>query len=229
MDNLKIKVCGMRDAGNIRAVASLGVDMLGFVFCPGSPRYVSMVSSDAGMMPDYAGDNVNGLGQKVGRVGVFADDMPQNIVTRVYNYGLDYIQLNGGESAVMIDNLRHTLDPDIKKGIKIIKTISVDDAADVMKWREYDGVADMLLFDIKCRRAGGSDMQQDWNVLNVYDGTMPFILSGGIGPGDVRRIVSFSHPMLAGIDVNSRFEISPAMKDVELLRRFIEAVKDRKL
>lgn len=236
MKDIKIKVCGMRDAENIRSVAALGVDMMGFVFWKESPRYVSMVSSGAGIMPDYASRDQalatgsaekcdEGIECSVAKVGVFVDDMPQNIVTRVYNYGLDYVQLHGGESAVMIDNLRRTLDPDIRPGVKIIKAISVETAADVEKWHEYEGVADMLLFDTKCECAGGSGTQFDWDMLKAYDGDIPFILSGGIGPGDALRIRHFEHDMLAGIDLNSRFETQPAMKDVDALRHFIAELR----
>lgn len=225
MKNIMIKVCGMRDVENIRSVAELGVDMIGFVFWKDSPRYVSMMSSGAGIMPDYAGDNGRCVNGGVKKVGVFVDGMPQDIVTRVYNYGLDYVQLHGSESAVMIDNLRRTLEPDIRQGVKIIKAISVETAEDVDKWREYDGVADMLLFDTKCTCAGGSGRMFDWNVLQNYDGSLPFILSGGIGPDDVQRVKDFDHPMLAGIDLNSRFETAPAVKDVEAMKAFVRALR----
>lgn len=225
MKNIMIKVCGMRDVENIRAVAALGVDMIGFVFWKDSPRYVSMMSSEAGIMPDYAGDNVRSVGSGIKKVGVFVDDMPQNIVTRVYNYGLDYVQLHGSESPVMIENLRRTLDPDIRKGVRIIKAISVETAEDVSKWREYDGVADMLLFDTKCTCVGGSGNRFDWSLLQSYDGGIPFMLGGGIGPDDIQRVKDFEHPMFAGIDLNSRFETEPGMKDVEALREFIGEVR----
>ena len=110
----------MREPENVRDVENLGVDMIGFVFCADSERYVSMVSSNAGIIPDYAygrqnGDEAPACGavqeSKPHRVGVFVDDMPQNIVTRIYNYNLDYVQLHGSETAVMIDNLRRTVDP----------------------------------------------------------------------------------------------------------------------
>lgn len=225
MKNIMIKVCGMRDVENIRAVAALGVDMIGFVFWKDSPRYVSMMSSEAGIMPDYAGDNGCCVGGSVKKAGVFVDDMPQNIVTRVYNYGLDYVQLHGSESPVMIENLRRTLDPDIRKGVRIIKAISVETAEDVGKWREYDGVADMLLFDTKCTCVGGSGHRFDWSVLQSYDGGIPFMLGGGIGPDDIQRVKDFEHPMFAGIDLNSRFETEPGMKDVEALREFIGEIR----
>ncbi|MBQ7471701.1 MAG: phosphoribosylanthranilate isomerase [Prevotella sp.] len=224
-----IKVCGMRDAENIRAVSELDIDLLGFIFWPESPRYVGMVSSQTGMMPDYShlertGDNESGT-QAVRRVGVFVDDMPQNIVTRVYNYQLDYVQLNGSESRVMIENLRRTLDPDIRKDIKIIKAISIESEADLNKCEAYEGAVDMFLFDAKTPLVGGSGNQFDWTVLSAYKGSTPFLLSGGIGPEDVERVRSFRHPMFAGIDLNSRFETEPAVKDVDKIDTFIKAIR----
>lgn len=211
----------MRDADNIRDISALGVDMIGLIFYPPSPRYVQQFSSGAGIIPDYAPD----MGKTPLRVGVFVDDMPQNIVTRVYNYKLDYIQLHGNEPRETLENLRATIDPDIKPNIKIIKAISVSSAEDIKKYKEYVGAADLFLFDTKCKTVGGSGELFDWQVLQAYDGDVPFLLSGGIGPDDAERIKNFHHPKCIGIDLNSKFEIEPALKDVEKLKQFLVKVK----
>ena len=211
----------MRDADNIRDISALGVDMIGLIFYPPSPRYVQQFSSGAGIIPDYAPD----MGKTPLRVGVFVDDMPQNIVTRVYNYKLDYIQLHGNEPRETLENLRATIDPDIKPKVKIIKAISVSSAEDIKKYKEYVGAADLFLFDTKCKTVGGSGELFDWQVLQAYDGDVPFLLSGGIGPDDVERIKNFHHPKCIGIDLNSKFEIEPALKDVEKLKQFLVKVK----
>ncbi len=211
----------MRDADNIRDISALGVDMIGLIFYPPSPRYVQQFSSGAGIIPDYAPD----MGKTPLRVGVFVDDMPQNIVTRVYNYKLDYIQLHGNEPRETLENLRTTIDPDIKPKVKIIKAISVSSAEDIKKYKEYVGAADLFLFDTKCKTVGGSGEQFDWQVLQAYDGDVPFLLSGGIGPDDAERIKNFHHPKCIGIDLNSKFEIEPALKDVEKLKQFLVKVK----
>lgn len=225
-----IKVCGMREAENIREVAALGIDLMGFIFYPKSPRFVQMISSQAGIIPDYSEerlkqavhpDDVQPLAEKVKRVGVFVDEMPQSIVTRVYNYRLDYVQLHGSELPVMIDNLRRTLVPDIAPGIKIIKALSIRSCDDVARYRDYEGHVDLFLFDTQCPTVGGSGQQFDWSVLEAYDGSTPFLLSGGIGPDDVDRIRAFRHPQFAGIDLNSRFETAPGVKDVAKLKAFI--------
>lgn len=211
----------MRDADNIRDISALGVDMIGLIFYPPSPRYVQQFSSGAGIIPDYAPD----MGKTPLRVGVFVDDMPQNIVTRVYNYKLDYIQLHGNEPRETLENLRATIDPDIKPNIQIIKAISVSSAEDINKYKEYVGAADLFLFDTKCKTVGGSGEQFDWQVLQAYDGDVPFLLSGGIGPDDAERLRNFHHPKCIGIDLNSKFEIEPALKDVEKLKQFLVKVK----
>lgn len=211
----------MRDADNIREISALGVDMIGLIFYPPSPRYVQQFSSGAGIIPDYAPD----MGKTPLRVGVFVDDMPQNIVTRVYNYKLDYIQLHGNEPRETLENLRATIDPDIKPNIKIIKAISVSSAEDINKYKEYVGAADLFLFDTKCKTVGGSGEQFDWQVLQAYDGDVPFLLSGGIGPDDAERVRNFHHPKCIGIDLNSKFEMEPALKDVEKLKQFLVKVK----
>ena len=149
-----IKVCGMRNAENIRAVTELNIDMIGFIFNPKSPRFVRMISARAGIIPDYSEERLKilkknkeeDLGDKTSvacstpqRVGVFMDAMPQTIITRIYNYNLDYVQLNGDESSIMIDNLKRSVDPDIHPGLKVIKKISISNKTDMEKWREYDG------------------------------------------------------------------------------------------
>ena len=216
----------MRDAQNIREVSQLGVDMIGMVFYPKSPRYVEMQSSHAGIIPDYVKEDINIKSAKSpARVGVFVDDMVQNIVTRVVNYHLDYVQLHGNEPREMCENLRLTLDPDIRPGIKIIKAISVSDASDIQKYKEYVGAVDLFLFDTKCKTVGGSGQQFDWQVLEQYDGEVPFLLSGGIGPEDASRLHAFHHPKCIGIDLNSRFEIEPGVKDVEKLKGFLNEMQ----
>ena len=216
----------MRDAQNIREVSQLGVDMIGMIFYPKSPRYVEMQSSHAGIIPDYVKEDINIKSAKSpARVGVFVDDMVQNIVTRVVNYHLDYVQLHGNEPREMCENLRLTLDPDIRPGIKIIKAISVSDASDIQKYKEYVGAVDLFLFDTKCKTVGGSGQQFDWQVLEQYDGEVPFLLSGGIGPEDASRLHAFHHPKCIGIDLNSRFEIKPGVKDVEKLKGFLNEIQ----
>jgi phosphoribosylanthranilate isomerase len=234
---MKIKVCGMRDAQNIRDVAALDIDLMGFIFYPKSPRFVSLISSQAGIIPDYSPERLNMavnadgkpgyiFPKRIKRVGVFVDEMPQTIITYVYNYSLDYIQLHGKETPTLIDNLRRTLVPDLVPDIKVIKAFGINSADDLQQCEAYEGHADLFLFDTRTPLKGGSGRQFDWSVLEAYHGRTPFLLSGGIGPEDAERVKAFHHPQCVGIDVNSRFETAPAMKDVELLSKFIKQIKD---
>ena len=246
-----VKVCGMREPENIRDVAALGVDWIGFIFYPKSPRYVSQIRSRAGIIPDYSvfmkheelsskelsSEELSSkklsseeLSSKetmrqVKRVGVFVDDMPQNIITRAVNYELDIIQLHGSESVIMIDNLRSTLTPSIRKGIKFMKALSISTAEDILRYKEYEGHVDYFIFDTQTPLVGGSGNHFDWNMLDAYDGNTPFILSGGVGPDDAERVLSIRHPMFAGIDLNSQFETAPAVKNVDALKAFLAKIR----
>ena len=244
-----IKVCGLREPDNIRAVealrvgergsgTALGVDWLGLIFWPKSPRCVTMIPTHAGIIPDRGAP----LGQsKAKRVGVFVDEMPQNIITCAVNYRLDLIQLHGHESPTLIRNLRRTLDPDLRPGIQFIKAISVSTRADIALTEPYAGLVDYFLFDTRAPVApavssatapadsptgsvlpGGTGLQFDWTVLADYVGETPFLLSGGIGPGDAERVLAFHHPRCVGIDLNSRFELAPGLKDINKLKQFLE-------
>lgn len=214
----------MRDARNIHEVSQLGIDWIGLDFIPNSERYVSQIASCAGIIPDYS--SLSDLSsdklsqQKEGPVlcGVFADDMPQNIVTRVVNFDLDVVQLNGDESCVMIDNLRRTLDPDIHAGIKIMKRLVITKREDIEKYKEYAEGVDYFLFDVQ-------DNLKDWGILEAYDGKVPFLVSGNIGAEDIENIKTLSHPLFYGISVNEKFESAPAVKDIALLKDFLEKIK----
>jgi len=212
----------MREGENIRQVAELGVNWIGMIFWDKSPRNVTMIPTYAGIIPDRGSD----IGSfKAKRVGVFVDEMPQNIITRVVNYKLDLVQLHGHETPTLIRNLRRTLDPDIRPGIQFIKAISVGGCNDIAAYKDYADCVDYFLFDTKCPTVGGSGSQFDWSVLEAYDGDVPFLLSGGIGPDDAERVRNFHHPKCIGIDLNSRFETEPGLKDITKLKQFLEQLK----
>lgn len=230
-----VKVCGMRDGENIRQVAGLGVDWIGMIFWPKSPRYVSMIPTHAGIMPDRAALSALPSDHVPRRVGVFVDEMAQNIITRAVNFKLDLIQLHGHETPTLIRNLRATLDPDLRPGIQFIKTISVPDGPAahnaIATYKQYEDCVDYFLFDTHCKSVGGSGEHFDWSILEDYDGQKPFLLSGGIGPDDAGRIRDFfsaengASARCIGIDLNSRFETEPGMKNVESLRTFLKELK----
>ncbi|MBR4388452.1 MAG: phosphoribosylanthranilate isomerase [Prevotella sp.] len=227
-----IKVCGMREPENIRALQQLDIDWMGFIFWPESPRFVRMISSRAGIIPDYsslkedrASKEEDRPQNRIKRVGVFVDEMPQSIVARVFNYHLNIVQLHGSESKVMIENLRRTLVPDIQPDIQIMKTIAIASADDFKKTEEYEGTVDFFLFDTKCAEMGGSGRTFDWGLISHYQGKTPFLISGGIAPQMAEDIKKFEHPLFYGIDINSQFETEPAVKDIEKIKLFLNALK----
>ena len=226
----------MRDGENIRQVSKLGVDYIGFIFWNKSPRYVTMRPTHAGIIPDRANSQYSTRNTSFQRVGVFVDEMPQSIITRVVNFGLDVIQLHGHETPTMIGNLRATIDPDLHPGIQIWKALSIPVSSVCSSTSEaakpsgdtiatltapYESCVDAFVFDTQSPSVGGSGQQFDWSVLSAYKGSKPFLLSGGIGPDDADRIRQFHHPQFMGIDLNSRFETEPGMKDIDKIKHFL--------
>ena len=207
---MRIKVCGMREAVNIRAVDALGVDYMGFIFYPRSSRYVTVKPS---IMPC-----------KAKRVGVFVDATTADIIDHITTFDLDVVQLHGNESPDFCQQLRMEADNLIYNKIDIWKAISVESGSDLKVSETYADVVNAFVFDTKCTSYGGSGLQYDWNILCDYTCHIPFLLSGGIGPDDVERLRLFHHPQFAGIDLNSRFESAPAVKDIDKLDAFIKRV-----
>ena len=198
----------MREPDNIRNVAKTGVTWMGMIFWPKSSRYVSDLSA-ADAIPDG-----------ITRVGVFVNQPNEEIARIADICCLDIIQLHGSESVADIMKLRKMLPEDTK----VMKAISVSEANDVKKADSYADVVDFLLFDTKCQTVGGSGKQFDWSVLDGYNGDLPFLLCGGIGPHDADRLASDHHPKMIGIDLNSRFEIAPGIKAAAPLASFIKEV-----
>ena len=201
-----IKVCGLRDGENIRQVAELGVDWIGMIFWPKSSRYVSE-------RPAY-------LPTKCKRVGVFVDEYIETIKKIADEYALDIIQLHGSESPDYIHALR------VDGGFAaVLQAFNIATAADLEATKTYEGIVDYFLFDTKGKSVGGNGEKFDWHVLDEYHGKTPFLLSGGIGPDDAVRIKAFNHPKCAGFDLNSKFEVAPALKDINELKKFINKVR----
>lgn len=216
----------MRDGQNIADVIAAGANWIGMIFYPKSPRFVSMIPTSAGIIPDKAAPYTD-VKADVKRVGVFVDDMAQNIITRVVNYSLDIVQLHGQESPTLIRNLRATIDLDIHRGIKFIKAISVGSSDDFNVCKQYEGVVDYFLFDTRCDTKGGSGHKFNWSLLDEYKGKTPFLLSGGISLDDVTDIKAIHHPQMIGVDINSRFETEAGVKDADKIRTFINELKQQ--
>lgn len=222
-----IKVSGLREPDNIRRVMNLGVDLLGLVFYKESPHSVSYVDSRAGIIPDRVDKHISEAlsSGETCRVGAFLDAMPQVVVTAVYNFALDYVQLDGEESPIYIDNLRHTLDPDIRPNVKIIKTVKVSTVSDIRNAEVYEGRADMLLFTFEKHYDPANTPRLDFSVLEAYSGSTPFLIGGSVCSDDVERILRFRHTHFLGVDVGQCFESSPTIIDIDKLTLFIKTIR----
>lgn len=203
MQEMIIKVCGMRCSDNICKVEQLGVDLMGFIFYPKSPRFVKET-------PSY-------LPVKAKRVGVFVNEEIEVIKSKIEEFKLDFVQLHGGETPDFCSQIRDF-------GVKVIKAFSVSVATDFSACTLYDKVCDLFIFDTKCVGYGGSGESFDWNILSEYQAETPFLLSGGLGIENIDEVVRFSHPRLVGYDLNSRFEIEPALKDIKLIKKFLDKI-----
>lgn len=199
-----IKVCGMRQSENIRAVEATGPDWMGFIFHPRSPRYVAAA-------PTY-------LPQRCRRVGVFVNAPAAEINRQVATFSLDLVQLHGDETPAQCAALR-------RQGLRIIRALRIATADDARRATDYAESADYLLFDTPSAAYGGSGLRFDWACLDAYDGPLPFLLSGGIGMDALPALRHFHHPRCAGLDLNSRFETAPALKDAAALKDFIQSAR----
>ncbi|MDR1673250.1 MAG: phosphoribosylanthranilate isomerase [Bacteroidales bacterium] len=206
---MKIKVCGMRDVDNIAAVAALSPDYMGFIFYEQSSRYAGALHPDA-----VAALN----GARICTTGVFVNASAGDILAKVKEYGFRAVQLHGNESPVFCESLR-------AQGIVVVKSFPVSRIRDFAVCAVYESACDYFLFDTKTPSYGGSGTPFDWGMLAAYTGKTPFFLSGGIGANHAQRIKMLQHPMLYAIDVNSRFETSPGVKDLAQVRHFIGVMR----
>jgi phosphoribosylanthranilate isomerase len=198
----------MRDGDNIRALEKLDIDWMGFIFYPESPRYVSDDNDRIAAIQSCS---------KV-KVGVFVNEQIEVILQKMATYRLDFVQLHGDEPPEFCRRLK-------ERGYKIIKVFSTASEKDLVQTAAYEPFVDYFLFDTKDNKRGGTGIRFDWSVLKAYRGNTPFLLSGGIDIKHIEELNAFNHPMMAGIDLNSRFELSPAVKDIALIDSFVRRFK----
>ena len=197
---MKIKVCGLRDPQNICDVLSLGPDYVGFIFYARSPRNALLLP------PESVAALHGGKG-----VGVFVDSPAAYINDICSLYRLSAVQLHGSESPSFCSELSAS-------GLTVFKAVGISESVDWHEVAAYEGCVDMFVFDTLSSSHGGTGRKFDWSVLSRYPLSVPYLLSGGIAPGDDIPDL----PGLAGVDLNSRFEDAPGMKNIEKLRKFFE-------
>ncbi|MRI00425.1 phosphoribosylanthranilate isomerase [Kriegella sp. EG-1] len=207
--SFKLKVCGMNK--NTIDVGLLKPDFLGFIFWKPSKRYFD------GEMPN--------LPHSIKKVGVFVDASIAEIKALTKQYGLLYTQLHGNESPAFCDELKKQIPQ-----IKIIKVFSIKDSFDFKQLRQFEDVCDYYLFDTKGKLPGGNGYSFDWKLLKKYPSTKPFFLSGGIGLEELDSILEFAKKPESkycfAIDVNSKFEDEPGLKNIEKLNEFKKLLTD---
>jgi len=203
---MKIKICGMKYPDNILEVGALLPDYMGFIFWGKSARF-------------FDGKNPE-LPESIKKVGVFVNESVENIIEKISKYNLQALQLHGKESVEFCQDLKSKIDDKIE----IIKVFSVGDDFDFDDLKPFENVCDYFLFDTKGKLPGGNGTTFDWKILQNYKSEKPFFLSGGIGVEEIPTIKNLKLPIYA-IDVNSRFEIEPGLKNKNLLYSFIQNLK----
>ncbi len=202
------KVCGMREGANIEEVLGMNPDFLGLIFYERSKRFVSDLPAETITTLRVSDTKI---------VGVFVNEGESAILEKVQRYSLDYVQLHGDESPELGASLKGA-------GVGLIKVFRIEAELPVQEMEKWEPLVDYFLFDTQTSQYGGSGVHFDWGVLRDYNGTKPFLLSGGIQLEDLPDIQNLELPKMVGIDVNSRFETAPGLKDIEKVKELKEEI-----
>jgi phosphoribosylanthranilate isomerase len=209
---MRLKICGLKYKDNIEQVAALRPDYMGFIFYPQSKRFVG----DDFVMPEISSD--------IKKVGVFVNADFDYVFHTVIKYKLDLVQLHGDEDAYYCEDIAINFSQNESTiNVKIIKAFGVDDNFHFDSLVPYKNFCDYFLFDTKTKDYGGSGHQFDWNVLKKYNNSKPFFLSGGIGLEEIKNIPKLKLQIHA-IDVNSKFEIEPGLKNIETIKELVDVL-----
>jgi phosphoribosylanthranilate isomerase len=206
-----IKICGLRETGNIKAAAELLPDFMGFIFYPGSGRFAGEM-----LNPEI----VANLPAGIRKTGVFVNADLDEITETISKYSLNAVQLHGDEPPELCRIIRDT-------GIAVIKAFRIGENTSFSFCNDYIACTDYFLFDTMTINYGGSGQKFDWKLLERYEAGHPFILSGGISTMDIDNIAGITNPSFYGLDLNSRFEIEPGLKDIEELKKFINELRNK--
>ena len=204
---MKIKVCGVKEPGNIREVADLTPDYMGFICYDPSPRFIN----------DLSIDSLSDIPVSIDKTGVFVNEIAETINDLIDRYGFNTIQLHGSESPYFTNSFRNKA--------TVIKAFGLNNDFDFEQLNDYNGKVDFFLFDTKTDLHGGSGKTFDWSILNKYKLDIPFFLSGGLSLDNLEEVKNIDHPQFYGVDLNSKFETSPGIKDIEKLKQAFELLK----
>lgn len=209
--NPVIKICGMQESANIIDAAELKPDILGFIFYPESPRFAGE-KLDPGILLNLPVD--------IRKAGVFVNSELKEIHETIARYSLDIVQLHGDESPELCLSIKNS-------GTQVIKAFSIKEKSDFTKCIDFTVCTDFFLFDTMTLKFGGSGLKFNWELLGNYDLGHPFFLSGGISSMDADNIIAITNPSFYGIDLNSRFEIKPGLKNIQKLEKFINELRHK--
>lgn len=204
---MKIKVCGLKYPDNIKAIEALNPQYMGFIFYGRSPRFVAGV--DAGALA--------AIPSSIIKTGVFVNENAEQIQQLIERYGFGAVQLHGDESPEFAEQF--------KGKVQVLKAFGVNEDFDFEQLNNYAGKVDYFLFDTKTDAHGGSGKTFNWEILNRYKLDVPFFLSGGLSLDNLDQISKITHPQFYGVDLNSKFEIEPGLKDIEKLKRAFGLIK----
>ena len=203
---LKLKICGLKDPDNVKAVAELHPDYMGFIFYKNSPRYVG----DSFSLPDVYDVSAS--------VGVFVNESKGEILNRLQSIKSNIAQLHGTERPSLCDELR-------SRGVEVVKVFSVDDDFDFEATKQYEDVSDYFLFDTKGKLHGGNAKTFNWIKLAEYDQKVPFFLSGGLNSDNLKQIRILDDMNLYALDLNSGVEDAPGLKNIDKIKSVISCLK----
>jgi phosphoribosylanthranilate isomerase len=209
---MNIKVCGITQFKQLQQLEALNIDYAGLIFYKDSPRY---------MGGKITGKQVKDADFDIKKVGVFVNPGYSELLDAIDEYGLDMVQLHGNETPELCEELSGEVE--VIKAFRIdTGTANIDELV-----AAYDAACDYYLFDTAGLKEsfGGTGQQFEWSILKKAKIEKPFFLSGGIGPEDAQKIKAFKHPDFFAIDVNSKFELSPGLKDMAAILKFLQALK----
>lgn len=208
---MKVKVCGLRDSDNIKAVEALAPDYMGVICYNKSIRFI-------GAMED---DELVNISTNVTKVGVFVDEDADSISKLIYKYKFDAIQLHGSESPEFCDMFKHE--------VQVIKAFGIDENFDFALLEAYKNNVNYFLFDTKTPVYGGSGITFNWSILDKYKLNVPFFLSGGLSLDNLEEVKQIKHPAFYGVDLNSKFELSPGLKDIDKLTKAFNTINSNEV
>lgn len=211
---MMIKVCGMRDIENINQLQELDIDFMGIIRYSKSKRFVT----------DSQKELVAQQTMNKGTVGVYVNETFENILQDFIPLQLDVIQLHGDENPAFAKAL-------LEIDIKVFKAFQISETFDFKSLEQWEELAHQyvgkmfFLFDTATPSYGGSGKKFNWDILDAYQGEVPFLLSGGISKDDIKVIKEIKHKMFLGVDLNSKFETAPGVKNITELKNFIEKLR----